>query len=130
MTMNSNPQVTIVDDDYSSIFIVQEYIQHFVPNATVSGFVRPAEALKELSKQEAPDVLFVDLKMPDIDGFEFLDQWQPKEGKKTRIFVLSSSISPKDRNRSLNYPIVEDYFCKPLSTDDVHRIFSGAIEAG
>ncbi len=119
--MNSKPlQVAIVDDDYSSIFIAQEYLYHCLPNASISGHVNPQEAINALCKKDDLDLLFLDLKMPNLDGFRFLELWSELENSKTRVYVLTSSIDPKDKERALNYPSVNGYFTKPLTTENIH----------
>ena len=77
------------------------------------------EFLKSLQgRDQFPDVIFVDLNMPEMDGFEFIERYQATfwaQHQGTKVNVLSSSVSEKDRRRSLSYSCVTEYTYKPLT---------------
>lgn len=75
------------------------------------------ETLKK-SPDEFPDTIFLDIQMPEMDGFGFLEVFSefPEDiTAKTAVFMLSSSSDPKDIKRSTQYPAVKKFFNKPLS---------------
>jgi CheY-like chemotaxis protein len=75
---------------------------------------------KKLDTQSLPDYIFVDLYMPAFDGWDFLNRFQEiyKSLKKNiKIFVVTSSINPKDIARSKLYPFVTTFISKPVMKD-------------
>lgn len=113
----------LIDDDEIDLTVNRTVLQ-------LSGFSRniistqkaedALEYLKDSSEKlhEIPDVIFLDIRMPGMNGFEFLDEFEklPEEVvSKTKIYVLSSSLDEEDRTRALRNKNVIDYLCKPLT---------------
>ena len=73
-----------------------------------------------------PKIILLDLNMPIMGGWEFLDSFAKKElqvfFKNTRVFILSSSIDPKDIARAKTYPIVIDFISKPITVDKIESL--------
>ncbi len=84
-------------------------------------FLRNIEKL-EIADQVLPDVIFLDIDMPLMDGFQFLDEFEKLMAttrKKCRIVMLTSSINPQDVNRSKKYSSVKLYLNKPLTHESL-----------
>lgn len=78
--------------------------------------------LKENAKNadSLPDVILLDLNMPVIDGWDFLEafaKFQAELSKTVRIFIVTSSVDEKDKLRSQAFPFVKGFISKPLSPD-------------
>jgi CheY-like chemotaxis protein len=77
-----------------------------------------------------PKLIFLDLNMPVMGGWEFLDHFSqgdyPTLFKDTKVIVLSSTIDPRDIAKSKTYPMVIDFLSKPITKDmleDLKKIF-------
>ena len=113
----------LVDDNEIDNFINERIISSsgFAANVVVRFSADAAlEFLKEVFSDESliPDYIFLDLNMPVKDGFGFLEDFAnlpPSVNKKSKVVVLSSSISPDDINRASVNPFVYKYLNKPLS---------------
>jgi CheY-like chemotaxis protein len=116
-------RVLLIDDNDIDNFINERMIttNHFGKQVVVKN--SGEAALSYLRQHEGepsilPQVIFLDLNMPVMDGFAFLEEYDkfPETVKKNcHVIVLSSSISPEDINRASTNPHVVKYVNKPLS---------------
>ena len=87
-------------------------------------FLRNMEQL-DVAEKVLPDVIFLDIDMPLMDGFQFLDEFEKLNNttkNKCKIVMLTSSINPQDFNRSKKYDNVKLYLNKPLSHDSIQGL--------
>jgi len=70
-----------------------------------------------------PDLILLDLNMPIMDGWQFLDSFTEFEiEKEIIIYIVSSSVDPVDHERSKHYSVVNNFVVKPISVDKVTEI--------
>ena len=76
--------------------------------------------LNSATDEEIPDILFLDIIMPEMDGFQFLEEFGKMSSKiqdKCKIIMLSTSDSFKDLNRANQNPFVHKFLNKPLTEE-------------
>jgi len=114
--------ILLVDDDLITNFLHTRLIKKL--NITTSIAVRNngEEALQYIQDNHAPDMNFLDLNMPVMNGFEFLKSFFHQYGNNvnTRIIVLSSSINMRDKTITSSYGI--PFLTKPLLEDKLLEV--------
>ena len=81
--------------------------------------------LKEENPEEIPQIIFLDINMPEMNGWEFLDEFEKFEKsvkEKCSIYMLTSSIDTADIKRSQTYSCVKDFVTKPLTKDKLSML--------
>lgn len=131
--------ILVIEDDFVTMFLNREILEfaNFCDNIVeaTSG----NEALSYFENIEKgdnpldnlPEVILLDLNMPVMDGWEFFEifvQKFPEFAKKTKIFILSSSINPKDQERALKDPNIAAFLSKPLDEDEHFNIIKSFLK--
>jgi YesN/AraC family two-component response regulator len=131
--MNTQNKIVIaglVDDDeiftygFKKITIIKGLFHQIL------SFSNGREAIDYLkdpkNSHHLPDVLFVDINMPVMNGWEFIDAFEEIKsqlGKNITIYNISSSIYLKDINRAKDNPLIADYLLKPIDEAHLKNIF-------
>ncbi|TWI99983.1 CheY-like chemotaxis protein [Mucilaginibacter frigoritolerans] len=108
----------LIDDNYIDNFVTRKILEgsNFVEEIIV---VRSAtDAINSLRDGSVkPDVIFLDVRMPLMGGFEFLDEYDKIDIDKTaiKIFMLSSSLDPLDMRKSTDNKYITQFIHKPLT---------------
>ncbi len=108
----------LIDDNYIDNFITRRVLES--GNFAEEIIVRQSstEAIEALRKGEVkPDVIFLDMRMPMMDGFEFLHEYDQlaEECKGAKIFMLTSSLDPADYRMSEENKYVTQFLYKPIT---------------
>ncbi len=121
----NNVDFMLIDDDPINNLIIQKEISKFDGNARILVYESASEALDYLKKNTdaLPKLLLLDINMPGMNGWDFLQEFKASN-LSTNVVIITSSIAKIDRDKSQNYPIVKDYFIKPLDKEDIHKIFA------
>lgn len=117
-------RVMLIDDEEIDQMIYKRVLQRSGLAQEVIGFTSAEVALEYLIEHEAPaaDLILLDINMPRMTGFEFLEAVRQKIGLDFEIpvvMMLTTSLNPTDRARAESYDIVKAYVNKPLDTADL-----------
>jgi two-component system, chemotaxis family, chemotaxis protein CheY len=130
--MSKFKDVFVVDDDKVYHFILKKLFSKNNLNINPSFFINGLEAIEVIkgkidSGKDLPDLILLDINMPIMDGWQFLDEFRKtKTAKddKTTIYLVSSSDNISDINKAKEYQDqVQDYFFKPMTAEDLFKIF-------
>jgi len=118
----------IIDDDPIFIFGLKKVMNSVDFAEEILVYKNGEDALENLiaiknDKETLPEVILLDLNMPIMDGWQFLDEFtQVKVDKKITVYIVSSSIDPLDYEKTKKYSHIENYIIKPVQTDDLKTI--------
>ncbi|MFD1468759.1 response regulator [Hymenobacter caeli] len=118
--------IVLVDDNETTSFLNNRLLGRLALAGQVTTYTRADEAFAQLwaDGAEAPDLVFVDLKMPGVSGFEFLKMYSKLPQlvqDKTVLAVLTTSMHQADTARVAEYPNVE-YLTKPLTEEKMQKL--------
>jgi CheY-like chemotaxis protein len=127
--MLETKNILLIDDNQIDLFLTQTFLKKFAGAKNIYTASSGVDALRILQDNsiEFPDIIFLDIKMPAMDGFEFLEEFQKiNDARKSscEIFMLSSSQDPTDVQKSLQNPFVKNFLNKPISQKVINHIFN------
>jgi CheY-like chemotaxis protein len=127
--------ILLVDDDETTNFVNHRTLQRTQAAREVKIFTDGQQALHYMQAancgpghtgtEVCPDLIFLDIKMPVMDGFEFLEAYKQMGLDKvvpTKIMMLTSSASFYDLKRLETFEEVKRHFSKPLADQDIKEI--------
>jgi len=126
----SDKTVYIIDDDRIYQFSFEKILGLIDPEIECRVFKNGEEAInhcKEMmqSRTECPKIIFLDLNMPVMDGWDFLDELKVLNSEITRstsIYIVSSSKDDQDINKAKEYEIVKEYLVKPVNREKLAEL--------
>lgn len=128
---DNKPRVLLVDDDQVYLFAATKTIEATGIAGTVEVCTNGLDAIDYLTRiidsgSKLPDVIFIDINMPIMDGWEFLEEYKALSGRintsTIKIYILSSSVDKNDIMRSKEYEYVVDYVVKPVYKEKFSEI--------
>ncbi|MDO7135654.1 MULTISPECIES: response regulator [Algibacter] len=134
--MNTPVNICIVDDDDIYQFTVVKTLELLEFEKNIKVFSDGEEALEFLlsnlnQNDELPDVIFLDINMPIMDGYQFMEEYvkiKSKLGKKTVIYMVSSSVDPVDIEKAKRISDISDYIIKPIEPGKLKSIMEQLIK--
>lgn len=121
--LTSIQNIWFIDDDDINNMLSERLINKHFPNTGCKTFLDAEEALEILQKtpNQKPDAIFLDINMPRMNGWEFLEELQ-KLNVLVNVYMLTSSIDPRDQQKAHEYKLVKDFISKPLREERLRLI--------
>ena len=121
-------KILVIDDNPVDLLICRKIIESAALAGEIVGQDSGSSALDYLAAtpvDERPEVIFLDLNMPVLDGFGFLKALENSPQllpNGCQIYILSSSDNPQDRSRAVQSRYVKNYLTKPLSREILNSL--------
>lgn len=125
MLIDDNEIDNLINQKMIEAANITEHIFTHTGARSAIEFLRNIEKISKIAQDVLPDVIFLDIDMPLMDGFQFLDEFEKlteDTKKKCKIVMLTSSINPQDVNKSKKYSYVKKYINKPLSQENLEKL--------
>lgn len=123
--------IVLIDDDSVTNMVNKKIIYMTFPTIRVTPYADAAVALRDLKQWAAtdaiqlPDLIFLDINMPHMDGWEFLNEFitlSESVLQKTKVIMLTSSVDVNDIAKAKTYKSVTDFLSKPLNKDNLRKL--------
>ena len=125
--MNQKLDFFIIDDSDVNNYYTEDLLNEFEYTNSITSFLRAKEGLNELIKRlnensKLPDVIFLDIRMPEMDGFEFIEELEEELEDRdfnSKVFILTSSKHRRDVEAFEKQQVACEFLNKPISKEDV-----------
>ncbi|NJB37206.1 two-component system response regulator [Croceivirga sp. JEA036] len=128
--MSKKPSACIIDDDDIYQFTMKAILKKRNAFEHIYIFDNGDEAMSYFldhcdATDKLPDVIFLDIDMPVLDGFQFMEQYnllKPRVKKDIIIYMTSSSLDPKDYEKATKLQDIVEYIVKPIEDSKLTQI--------
>lgn len=135
--MNNVSIICIIDDDEVYQFTATHSLKSLGVAKKILVFSDGEDAYQFLhdnigNSNELPDIIFLDIRMPYMDGWAFLEEYtriKSKLPKKITIYMVSSSVDTSDVERAKSISDVSDYIIKPITSDQFQTLVERQISS-
>jgi len=126
--MKKYKTICIIDDEPINQFIVRTIIKTISTEIKTLSYENGEEAILSLtqslvSKDHLPDIILLDINMPVMGGWQFMDEFIKLQfDKKISIYILTSSGAPEDKKKAKTYKNISGYLSRPLELITLKKI--------
>lgn len=122
--------ISVIDDDPQFQYILKRMIDRVLESHQILQFVDGGQAIAFIRENlstpsKLPQLIFLDINMPDVSGWQFIEQLNLITDKNYLpiIYMVSSSTDKEDMDRAMTYEKLKGYLVKPLTIPELKRIF-------
>jgi response regulator RpfG family c-di-GMP phosphodiesterase len=115
----------LIDDDSVFNFLGERVIKKSGLANNITLFSTAKEALiyfAESKENNSDDIIFLDIRMPEMDGFQFLAEFEKLDYSGIEIHMLTSSLDERDKLKVAIYPFVKGFYSKPLNNEILESV--------
>ena len=121
----------IIDDDKLHQHAMSRMLKYIKTPVHLIQFYNGLQAIEYIKEnmpewKHLPDAIFLDINMPVMNGWQFLDEFiplLPKQNCRTTIYIVTSSVSDADIEKAASYSEISEYIIKPTNVEQVQKIF-------
>ena len=120
----SDHKILLIDDDFMSSTYTSLMLKKIHPRVEVVCFNNAQDGLCFLKDtlQPKPNYIFLDLNMPEMNGWDFMDEFE-KMNLNIEVIITTSSNDVNDREKSKSYSGISDFFIKPINIENTKTLF-------
>lgn len=125
----SKANILIIEDSEADHFLFKVLAEDSYPDLAITPAYDGQQAYELLANSDIkPDIIFLDINMPRMNGYEFLEKAEALiSEKQSRVFILSSSNQDSDKDKALSYACVEDFMEKPFNITFLEQALSRVV---
>lgn len=128
--MQQIQHVCVIDDDEIYTFLIKKSLVALELKHSINAYANGSEALNGIislieQQQPVPEVIFLDINMPIMDGWEFLKAFRAIQAQlpnQIPIYIISSSIAAEDKEKANRFPEIVGYLSKPVELETLASI--------
>ncbi len=122
-------EIMVIDDDPICNLLTTKVIEKANIDSKIQVFDNALDALERLetNNKSMPNMIFLDLNMPVLHGWDFVNSFMELDPQKTKdvsLVILSASSNQSDLEKAIEVGCVQKYITKPLKTDDVRSLYN------
>lgn len=129
----SHKRIYVIDDDEIFQFMIKKNLKLIDKNIKIESFPDGEKAVTALSQKFAdsekfPDIIFLDINMPVMDGWEFLESYKNIKSnfpKDVVIYIISSSKNLEDLIKAKEFTDLSGYIVKPITNSQLKKVVQG-----